>query len=165
MDAIAKDKVWTEAIQRELRYLRPVEEFSVNPHRLSAYTDKPNARPKRFLKSSLEKMSEEERERLKETFNPSKPRTLETALLPENEFSSAFQSRDLPPTAKYDKPMSTLQELGWSSVPLMPKTELNYHPKSQCDVTKFAGELAKAGVLGKPSGGSPSKVAVASAKK
>ena len=96
------------------------EEFRLNPHQLAAniITDKPNIDPKVY--------------------------GLHVDADPETvaELGNILKETKKAPTEKYDAPLTTSQEIGWHSVPLMPGRK-RFGTK-QCEITAYADAYSSA---------------------
>ncbi|CAH8469017.1 unnamed protein product [Dicrocoelium dendriticum] len=108
-------EIMTETVRKELQHQKLYTKYGINPFkRVCPLADKPNR----------EQRDEEE----------------------DKHFLEVLRRAALEPTKKYLEPQTENQEYGWVSHPLMDMDRSDirfYHPKSSCEMTKFAGQLWK----------------------
>eukprot|EP00892_Ulva_mutabilis_P005714 jgi/Ulvmu1/3514/UM162_0021.1 len=122
MDEVSINAVWTEAIVREARCLRMNENFGGirSPQTMTMLPEKPNNTV------PLSKPTNDEVKRAKAT--------LENLCI--------VKDSDMTPSQRHVLPITSSQEVGWFTTPLVQPQPLFHHPKGQCDVTLYADTYA-----------------------
>jgi len=117
---IAINSIWREHIKKERAILKLNEDFRLNPKQLTAnmITGKPNVDPAREgakLEADPEMVAE---------------------------LDGILKNTKKVPTEKYEEPMTTSQQIGWFSQPLMPnRRKLGI---KSCEITQYANDYSMA---------------------
>eukprot|EP00003_Mantamonas_plastica_P030078 TRINITY_DN730_c0_g1_i2.p1 TRINITY_DN730_c0_g1~~TRINITY_DN730_c0_g1_i2.p1 ORF type:complete len:144 (-),score=65.78 TRINITY_DN730_c0_g1_i2:102-533(-) len=121
---VHQNKIWMEAIKREKASHQLVEEFVANPKSLYSITEKPNR------VNVWEEMERTEKERLGQ---------LEEGEEEEDDTGYKEQMKQSlkTPAERYDFPLTTAQEIGWYSKPLIEQNQKFNKPLASSDITKF----------------------------
>ena len=158
----AKNTIWYERCVKELKTVKPIETWRVNPQYLqrSMLTEGTNKRGNRFLKSS----------RMQEALNfgssdqgasPARAQTeisnYSTAkstasealgLQAMDDVKQWFLKRKQRPEEKYAQPLTSGQEYGWNCQPEarapLPHHRHVRHGRAMCDVTRIANQMLAA---------------------
>ncbi|KAI0230751.1 hypothetical protein LSAT2_018900 [Lamellibrachia satsuma] len=111
-NAVHLDAILTETIKKQRRHQKMYTNFTINPFSpMNVVTGKPNS----FTDAALD--AEEEDATMTQLIRMSRQ----------------------PPTAKYTRPQTSNQEIGWISKPLLEvdKNDIRlHHPRAMTDVTK-----------------------------
>mmetsp|Transcript_41932 Transcript_41932/g.102827 ORF Transcript_41932/g.102827 Transcript_41932/m.102827 type:complete len:147 (+) Transcript_41932:105-545(+) len=119
-DQVAINSIWREHIKKERSILKLNDQFRLNPKQLTAnmITGKPNVDPARIgakIEADPEMIAE---------------------------LDNILKETKKVPTEKYEEPMTTSQEIGWYSKPLMPNRK-KLGIKS-CEITEYANAYSMA---------------------
>mmetsp|Transcript_25003 Transcript_25003/g.48602 ORF Transcript_25003/g.48602 Transcript_25003/m.48602 type:complete len:145 (+) Transcript_25003:66-500(+) len=119
-DQVAINSIWREHIKKERAILTLNDKFRLNPKQLTAnmITGKPNVDPAR-----MGHRTEADPEMIAE-------------------LDDILKTTKKVPTEKYDEPMTTSQQIGWYSVPLMQnRKKLGI---KNCEITQYANDYSMA---------------------
>eukprot|EP00284_Hemiselmis_tepida_P005549 CAMPEP_0174924874 /NCGR_PEP_ID=MMETSP1355-20121228/7540_1 /TAXON_ID=464990 /ORGANISM="Hemiselmis tepida, Strain CCMP443" /LENGTH=144 /DNA_ID=CAMNT_0016170729 /DNA_START=56 /DNA_END=490 /DNA_ORIENTATION=+ len=119
-DQVAINSIWREHIKKERAILKLNDQFRLNPKQLTAnmITGKPNVDPAR-----IGHKTEADPEMIAELDN-------------------ILKDTKKVPTEKYAEPMTTSQQIGWYSKPLM--RERKKLGISSCEITQYANDYSMA---------------------
>ena len=116
-DMVAKNKVWAEACEKEVRMIKLNTTFALgNLKNLDVFPEKPN-----LLKAETVP-DEAEMEEAKELLN-----TL-----------CSVKDTGALPNEKYDMPMTSSQEVGFRYKPFVPVNPMFHKPRGSCEITRYA---------------------------
>jgi len=130
---VASQQIWSEHVEKELKYQTIRHEYTRNPQTVPMVTEKPTALS-RTLALRTDRQAEEERTAQMRTLKTKDPHAYEYVV-------GAIERRETDPQKKYPFPQTTSQEIGWDQDYVMRhRAESSQFtvPHTNNDVTAFA---------------------------
>eukprot|EP00759_Apiculatamorpha_spiralis_P015160 PhF_6_TR21889/c0_g1_i1/m.31084 len=168
----AKNTIWSERCVKELRSIKPIETWRVNPGYLqrTVLSENPTKRPTRFLDNRLQNALSYSTTTSQHSggggggdqSTPARAHTdmgmyassvvsttSASASKAMNDVSTWLRRNRMKPEDKYASPLTSGQEYGWNCAPeksevVLPHHRHTRHPRSSCDVTKIANAMLAA---------------------